>query len=61
MMISEKQIMQLIKVAEDYVLKIGIMNMNGMAAGEPEQLMININRLIYDIREQQSEEPKEIK
>lgn len=60
MIISEKQIMQLIKIAEDYVYKIAIMISNGTAYGEPEKLMLNINQLLYDIREQQSEELKVI-
>lgn len=60
MIISEKQIMQLIRVAEDYIEKIAIMISNNFAAGEPEKLMISIHKLLYDIREQQSEELKVI-
>lgn len=56
MIISEKQIMQLIKIADHYANTIAQMISNGNGYGDLEGLIISIRRLLCDIQEQQSEE-----
>ncbi len=60
MIISEKQVMQLINVAAENVHKIEIMISMALATGSPEIVREQINKLLVDIRNQQSEELKVI-
>jgi hypothetical protein len=60
MKISEKQIMQLIEIARDYMVKIQFMIENDIATGDASGLVSNINTLLVEIRTQQSDELKEI-
>ena len=60
MIISEKQIMQLIAVAKDYESTINTLIMNDMASGSPKKHAAHIRQLLIDITNQQSEELKVI-
>jgi len=60
MKISEKQIMQLIEIAKDYMNKIQYMIGEDMTTGDAKGLLININNLLCAIRIQQSDELKDI-
>jgi len=60
MIISEKQILSLMAIADDYKNKIAIMIEKNMAYGDPKPLMKNIWELLLEIRNQQSEELKVI-
>ena len=60
MIITEKQIMQLIKAAESYIQTIEVMISYGLASGDPQGAMRSINDLLCEIKAQQSDELKEM-
>lgn len=61
MIISERQIMQLIAIASDYSNIIDLMIQRGQASGSPEETSRNIRALLLEIRSQQSHDLREIK
>lgn len=60
MIISEKQIMQLITIASEYVKTIELMIQQEIAKGKPKERIIYIENIIKTIEDQQSEELKKI-
>jgi len=54
MKITERQVMQLIRIALDYRSKIELAISMGTAEGEPEKLIQSIDQLINYITNQQS-------
>ncbi len=60
MIISEKQVIQLIKCAEGYANTIVQLIASEMTTGNPKELLHSINTLLYQIAEQQSDELKVI-
>ena len=53
MKITERQIMLLIKIAENYSQKLRLMIANDMTSGEPERLVGSIDDLLTIIENQQ--------
>lgn len=60
MIISEKQIMQLMEIASDYQNKIELMIEKEIAQGDAKSVANNIANLLLIIRNQQSEKTKVI-
>lgn len=61
MIISEKQIMQLMQLAIGYTELLAILNSKNIMVGQSEQIREGIANLYREICAQQSEELKEIK
>jgi hypothetical protein len=60
MKISEKQIMQLMQIANNYTHKIKLMIEKDIATGDATGFVISIENLLNAITRQQSEELKDI-
>lgn len=60
MLISEKQVMQLMQIVNIYKTTLMLMIEKGMATGNPKAAIGEINSILEGIAMQQSSEPREI-